>query len=146
MEPILHEALLEEAQRVGVIHPDILAAYPDEIAGAKLDATGKPDVGTVVAAIRKIKARVPALFKEQDFSKMDDATYSEAEKRFREKLSRNARPAERNSDYRDLDAALLSDEESGALRRHLGGARNSFDKSLLEQALRRQQGPRGDAA
>ena len=74
----------------------ILAAYPDEIAGAKFDATGKPDVGTVVAAIRKIKARVPALFKEQDFSKMDDATYSEAEKRFREKLSRNARPAERN--------------------------------------------------
>jgi hypothetical protein len=63
MEPILHEALLEEAQRVGVVDPDILAAYSDEIAGAKLDASGKPDVGTVVAAIRKIRTRSPALFR-----------------------------------------------------------------------------------
>jgi hypothetical protein len=141
MEPILHEALLEEAQRVGVVDPDILGAYPGELKGARLDADGKPDVASIVAAIRKIKARVPALFKEQDFAKMDDATFSEAEEKFREKLQRHARPPARNNDFRALDAALLSAEEAGALRRFLGGARNSFDRSILNAALARQNGP-----
>jgi hypothetical protein len=146
MEPILHEALLQEAERVGIVDPDILAAYPEELKGAKLDASGAPDVGTIVAAIRKIKARVPALFKEQDFQKMDDATYQAAETAFREKLSRHARPAARNNDFRALDAALLTPEESNALRRFLGGARSSYDRSVLSAALVRQTGPRGDAA
>jgi hypothetical protein len=144
-EELLHEALLQEAERVGCIDLDVLAAYPEEIAGAKIDASGAPDVGTIVAAIRKIKARVPALFKEQDFAKMDDATFSEAEEKFREKLQRHARPAARNNDFRALDAALLSETEAHALRRHLSGTRSSYDRSILEQALRRQQGPR-DAA
>jgi hypothetical protein len=143
-EELLHEALAQEAERLGVIDLDILQAYPEELKGAKLGADGKPDVASIVGAIRKIKSRVPALFKEQDFSKMDSAQYAEAEKKFREKLSRHARP-EARSEYKSLDAALLTDEEAGALRRHLSGTRNSFDKSLLEQALRRQQGPR-DAA
>jgi hypothetical protein len=143
-EELLHEALLQEAERVGCIDGDVLRAYPDELKGAKLGADGKPDVGTIVAAIRKIKARVPALFKEQDFAKMDDATFSEAEEKFREKLQRHARPPARNNDFRALDAALLSAEEAGALRRFLGGARNSFDRSILNAALARQNGP--DAA
>jgi hypothetical protein len=143
-DPKLLDALAEEATRVGCIDLDVLAAYPDEIAGAKIDASGKPDVASIVGAIRKIKTRVPALFKTQNFEEMDSAQYAEAEKKFREKLSRHARP-EARSEYKNLDAALLTDEESGALRRHLSGTRNSFDKSLLEQALRRQQGPR-DAA
>ena len=143
-EELLQSALLEEAGRVGVIDPDILGAYPEELKGAKLGADGLPDVASIVLAVRKIKNRVPALFRTQDFQEMDSAQYAEAEKKFREKLSRHARP-EARSEYKNLDAALLTDEESGALRRHLSGTRNSFDKSLLEQALRRQQGPR-DAA
>lgn len=140
-EEFLQSALLEEAERVGVIDPDILQAFPEELKTAKLGADGKPDVASIVGAIRKIKTRSPALFKEQDFAKMDDATFSEAEEKFREKLQRHARPAARNSDYRALDAALLTPEESNALRRFLGGARNSFDRSILNAALARQNGP-----
>ena len=136
--------MLEEATRQGVVDPDILTCYPEQVKNVKLGADGKPDVGTIVNAIKAIKQKAPALFKETQWDRMDEATYSEAEKRFREKLSRHARP-EARSEYKSLDAALLTDEESGALRRHLSGTRNSFDKSLLEQALRRQQGPR-DAA
>ena len=86
MEPILHEALLEEAQRQGVIDPDILTCYPEQVSGVKLGADGKPDVGTVVAAIRKIKTKSPALFKTQDYEKMDPAEYQDAESKFREKM------------------------------------------------------------
>jgi hypothetical protein len=143
-EELLHEALLQEAERCGVIDPDILQAYPDEIAGAKLDASGKPDVASIVGAIRKIKSRVPALFKEQDFSRMDDATYAEAEKKFREKLSRHAQAPSRNNEFRSLDAVSLSETEQHALRRYLGGTRNSYDASILNAALKRQNGP--DAA
>jgi hypothetical protein len=144
MENLLHDALLEEAQRVGVVDPDILAAYPDEIAGARLDATGKPDIGTVVNAIRKLKARVPALFRTQDFEKMDAAQYEDAESKFRETLRRHSQPAARSNEFKQLDAALLTPEEGHALRRHLGGARNSYDRSVLQAALKRQNGP--DAA
>jgi hypothetical protein len=143
MEPILHEALLQEAERVGCIDLDVLAAYPEEIAGAKLGADGKPDVASIVGAIRKIKTRVPALFKTQNFEEMDSAQYAEAEKKFREKLSRHARP-EARSEYKNLDAALLTDEESGALRRHLSGTRSTYDKSILDAAKARL-GPK-DAA
>jgi hypothetical protein len=145
MEPILHEALLEEAERVGVIDSDILAAYPEELKGAMLGADGKPDIASIVGAIRKIKSRVPALFKTQDFEQMDSADYQKAENAFRERLRRQSRPAERNNNFSKLDAALLSIEESNALRRFLGGNRSSYDRSLLGAALLRQQGPR-DAA
>ena len=70
--------------------------------------------------------------------------FQDAEQKFREKLQRHARPAARNSEFRTLDSALLSAEEAGALRRFLGGARNSFDRSILNAALARQNGP--DAA
>jgi hypothetical protein len=75
---------------------------------------------------------------------MDAAQYAEAEKKFREKLSRHARP-EARSEYRTLDAALLKEQESQALRRHLSGVRNSYDRSILNAALTRQNGPK-DAA
>lgn len=142
-EELLQSALLEEAERVGIVDPDILAAYPEELKTAKLGADGKPDVGSVVGAIRKIKSRVPALFRTQDFQEMDSAQYAEAEKKFREKLSRHARP-EARSEYKNLDAALLTDEESGALRRHLSGTRSTYDKSILD-AARARLGPK-DAA
>lgn len=144
MEPIIFDALLEEATRQGVIDPDILTCYPEQVKGVKLGADGKPDIGTVVNAIRAIKQKSPALFKTQDFEQMDPAQYQDAESKFREKLQRHARPAARNNDFRDLDAALLSETEAHALRRHLSGTRSSYDKSILEQALRRQNGP--DAA
>lgn len=142
-EELLHEALLQKAERVGCIDNDVLAAFPEELKTAKLDASGAPDVASIVAAIRKIKTRSPALFKTQNFEEMDSAQYAEAEKKFREKLSRHARP-EARSEYKSLDAALLTDEEAGALRRHLGGARNSYDRSLLE-AARARLGPKGAA-
>jgi hypothetical protein len=145
MDPILHEALAEEAQRVGCIDLDILAAFPEEIKGAKLDASGKPDVASIVGAIRKIKTRSPALFKEQDFSKMDDASYQAAESAFRDKLARRSQPAPRSNEFKALDAALLTPEEGHALRRYLGGGRSGYDLSVLSAALKRQQGPR-DAA
>ena len=72
-DPKLHEALAAEAERLGCIDLDILQAFPEEIAGAKLDASGAPDVASIVGAIRKIKTRSPALFKTQDFEKMDAA-------------------------------------------------------------------------
>lgn len=145
MEPILHEALLEEAQRVGVVDPDILAAFPEEIATAKLDASGAPDVGSVVAAIRKIKTRSPALFKEQDYSKMSSAEMEVAESKFRDSLRRRSKPEARTSEaFKKLDAALLSPEEDHALRRYLSGTRSSYDLSVLSAALKRQNGP--DAA
>ena len=43
-EELLQSALLEEAERVGVIDPDIVAAYPEELKGAKFGANGLPDV------------------------------------------------------------------------------------------------------
>src|SRR5579863_1214156 len=145
MDPILHEALAEEATRQGVIDTDILNAYPEQLKGVKLGADGKPDFGTVYAAVKEIKQNHPALFKEQDFSKMDDACYQAAETAFREKLSRRSQPAARSNEFRALDAALLSPEEGHALRRYLGGTRNSYDRSVLQAALKRQNGPR-DAA
>jgi hypothetical protein len=110
-----------------------------------LGADGKPDIGTVVNAIRAIKQKSPALFKTQDFEQMDPAQYQDAESKFREKLQRHARPAVRNNDFKALDAALLSETEGHALRRYLGGTRNSYDLSILNAALTRQNGPK-DAA
>jgi hypothetical protein len=140
MDPILHEALAEEATRQGVIDTDILTAYPEQLKGVKLGADGKPDFGTVYAAVKEIKHNHPALFREQDFEKMDAAQYDDAETTFREKLRRQSRPAERNNNFSQLDAALLSSEESDALRRFLGGNRSSYDRSVLNTALRRQNG------
>jgi hypothetical protein len=145
-EELLHEALLQEAERVGCIDNDVLAAFPEELKTAKLDASGKPDIASIVGAIRKIKTKSPALFKETQWDRMDETTYSEAEKRFRERLSRRSAPPSRSNDFKSLDAALLSETEGHALRRYLGGTRNSYDLSILSAALTRQQGPRGDAA
>jgi hypothetical protein len=145
-DPKLHEALAAEAERLGCIDLDILQAFPEEIAGAKLDASGAPDVASIVGAIRKIKTRSPALFKTQDFEKMDAASYKSAEDAFREKLRRRSQQPARSNEYKTLDAALLTPEEGHALRRYLGGTRNSYDRSVLNAALTRQTGPRGDAA
>lgn len=139
MENLLHEALAVEAERVGIIDLDVLRAFPEEIKTAILGADGKPDVASIVGAIRKIKTRSPALFKEQDFQKMDDATYKTAESAFLDKMRRRSNPSgARNSDYRSLDAALLTDEESQALRRFLSGTRSSYDRSILDAARARQ--------
>ena len=72
---------------MGCIDLDILQAFPEEIAGAKLDASGAPDVASIVGAIRKIKTRSPALFKTQDFEKMDAASYKSAEDAFRGEIA-----------------------------------------------------------
>ena len=82
-DPKLHEALAVEAERVGCIDVDVLRAFPEEIASATLDASGAPDIGTVVAAIRKIKEKSPRLFRTQDFEQMDEASYTEAETRIK---------------------------------------------------------------
>ena len=145
-EELLQSALLEEAERVGVIDPDVLRAFPEELKTATLGADGKPDVASIVLAVRKIRTKSPALFKEPDYAKMDDAQFQDAEQKFREKLQRHARPAARNNEFRTLDSALLSETEGHALRRYLGGTRNSYDLSILSAALTRQTGPRGDAA
>jgi hypothetical protein len=88
----------------------------------------------------------PRLFKQDEWSTLSPDAFLEAEKRLKERLARRTQPAARNNDFAKLDAALLSSEESNALRRFLGGTRNSFDASLLRAALARQQGTRGDAA
>ena len=80
---------------VGVIDPDILRAFPEELKTATLGADGKPDVASIVLAVRKIRTKSPALFKEPDYAKMDDAQFQDAEQKFREKLQRHARPAAR---------------------------------------------------
>ncbi|MGA8797477.1 MAG: hypothetical protein WB526_10505, partial [Candidatus Cybelea sp.] len=66
------------ATRQGVVDPDILTCYPEQVKNVKLGADGKPDVGTIVNAIRAIKQKAPALFKETQWDRMDEATYSEA--------------------------------------------------------------------
>jgi hypothetical protein len=86
----------------------------------------------------------PALFKTQDFEKMDDASFLTAEDAFRTNLRRRAQAPSRNNEFQQLDSALLSQEEGHALRRYLGGTRNSYDRSILE-AARARLGPK-DAA
>ncbi|MGA9018169.1 MAG: hypothetical protein WB438_04445 [Candidatus Cybelea sp.] len=143
-EELLQSALLEEAERVGVIDPDVLRAFPEELKTATLGADGKPDVASIVLAVRKIRTKSPALFKEPDYAKMDDAQFQDAEQKFREKLQRHARPAARNNEFRALDSVGLTETEQHALRRYLSGTRNSYDASILTAALKRQNGP--DAA
>ena len=136
-EELLQSALLQEAERVGIVDPDILAAYPEELKTAKLGADGKPDVGSSRRLFGKSKAEFRRYSSTQDSQEMDSAQYAEAEKKFREKLSRHARP-EARSEYKSLDAALLTDEESGALRRHLSGTRST---ATTKDQFRRRDEP-----
>jgi hypothetical protein len=142
MTPELTAALKQAAQEARCIDPDVVLALPifAEII-AKVES--ETDAPGAIDAMRQAR---PKLFKQDEWSSLSPDQFAEAEKRLKERLARRTQPAARNNDFAKLDAALLSSEESNALRRFLGGTRNSFDASLLRAALARQQGTRGDAA
>ena len=142
MTPELTAALKQAAQEARCIDPDVVLALPifaDIIAKveSETDAPG---------AIEQMRQAKPRLFKQDEWSTLSPEAFAEAEKRLKERLARRTQPAARNNDFRDLDSALLSESEGHALRRYLGGTRNSYDLSILNAALTRQTGPRGDAA
>jgi hypothetical protein len=141
MTPEIETALKKAAVEARCIDADLVLTpiFADIVATVKAES----DAPGAIEAMRQAK---PRLFKQDEWSTLSPDAFLEAEKRLKERLARRTQPAARNNDFAKLDAALLSSEESNALRRFLGGTRNSFDASLLRAALARQQGTRGDAA
>ena len=86
----------------------------------------------------KSKAEFLRFFKEPRFSKMDSAQYPRPRKSFA-KNYRVMRGQKRETSISTPRRCAFDGRRGGALKRHLGGTRNSFDKSLLEQALRRNR-------
>lgn len=141
MTPELTAALKQAATEAHCIDPDVVLALPifADIVSKVESETDAP------GAIDAMRAARPKLFKQDEWSTLSPDAFAEAEKRLRGRLSRRSQPPARSNEFRSLDAALLSAEEGNALRRFLGGTRNSYDRSVLQAALIRQQGPR-DAA
>jgi hypothetical protein len=139
MTPEIEKALREAATAARCIDADLVVTpiFADIIAKVQSET----DAPGAIAEMQKAK---PRLFKQDEWGTLSPDDFQAAEKRLKERLSRRTQPAARNSDYRDLDAALLSAEEAGALRRFLGGHRSTYDRSVLSAALKRQNGP--DAA
>jgi hypothetical protein len=139
MTPEIEKALREAATAARCIDADLVVTpiFADIIAKVQSET----DAPGAIAEMQKAK---PKLFKQDDWTELsrDEAGYAEAEKRFRERLSRRSAPPSRSNDFKRLDAALLSETEGHALRRYLGGTRNSYDLSILNAALTRQTGPR----
>jgi hypothetical protein len=141
MTPEIEQALRSAATEARIVDPDLVSLPVfEEIVGRM---ASEKDATRAVAEMQQAR---PKLFLHDDYAEISSEEFDTAEARFREKLARRSQPAARNNDFKNLDSALLTDEEAGALRRHLGGSRNSFDRSLLQRALDRQTGPRGDAA
>jgi hypothetical protein len=139
MTPEIETALKKAAVEARCIDADLVLTpiFADIVATVKAES----DAPGAIEAMRQAK---PRLFKQDEWGTLSPDDFQAAEKRLKERLSRRTQPAARNSDYRELDAALLSAEEAGALRRFLGGHRSTYDRSVLSAALKRQNGP--DAA
>jgi hypothetical protein len=140
LTPEIETALRKAATEARIVDLDLVTLPVFEEILSRV--ASEKDATRAVAEMAKAR---PNLFLHDDYAKMSSEEFDTAEARFREKLSRRSQPAVRSNEYKALDAALLTPEEGHALRRYLGGTRNSYDRSVLQQALRRQNGPR-DAA
>ena len=142
MTPEIEQALRTAATEARIVDPDLVTLPVfEEIVGRMASDSD------AVRAVAEMAAARPKLFLHDDYAKMSSEEFDSAEARLKERLSRQSRPVARSNEFRALDAALLTPEEGHALRRYLGGqTRSSYDRSILNAALSRQQGPRGDAA
>ena len=147
ISPVLFEALKTEAAALKCIDDDILLVHSDLTSGLTVDDNGKPDPAAIKEAVRAIKSRSPRLFKENDWRVLaadpDQRAYLAQEKAFRESIRTSHRVGP--NPFKTLDTALLSPIELESLNRHLGGRGDSYDRSLLQRALRAQNGDK-DAA
>jgi hypothetical protein len=140
LTPEIEQALREAASAARIVDPDLVSLPVFEEILSRV--ASEKDATRAVAEMQQAR---PKLFLRDDYAKMSSEEFDTAEARFRERLSRKSRPEARTSEaFKSLDAAHLSPEEDHALRRFLGGARNSYDLSILSAALKRQNGP--DAA
>jgi len=95
------------------------------------------DARALAALARSIVEEHPNLFKKRDWTTLDNAAFKEQESEFRERLRQ---PEKLNtSEFKELDAALLSPEQEGALRKYLSGSAGNFEKSILKAALAEQK-------
>jgi hypothetical protein len=140
MTPEIEKALREAATAARCIDADLVVTpiFADIIAKVQSET----DAPGAIAEMQKAK---PKLFRRDDWEQLSPDAFAEAEKRLKERLSRRSAPPSRSNDFQALDAALISETEQHALRRYLGGVRNSYDLSILNAALTRQTGPK-DAA
>jgi hypothetical protein len=139
MTPEIEIALKKAAVEARCIDADLVVTpiFADIIAKVESEADAP-------GAIEQMRQAKPKLFKQDEWSTLSPDQFADAEKRLKERLSRRAQPVARNNTFAKLDSALLSETEQHALRRYLGGTRNSYDLSILNAALTRQNGP--DAA
>jgi hypothetical protein len=141
LTPEIEQALRTAATEARIVDPDLVTLPVfEEIVGRMASESD------AVRAVAEMQQARPKLFLHDDYAKMDSTQFETAEDAFREKLRKRSKPASRQNEFKQLDSALLGETEHHALRRYLGGTRNSYDLSILNAALTRQTGPRGDAA
>lgn len=134
MTPQLQEALSRELSELGAtpIDPDVLEALD-------IDADAD-DVSAVKSAAEAVLSEHPNLFNvERKWHEVnpDSEEWRERERAFREGLRRSTPLG--NNIFKDLDAALLTQVEETALKRYLGNRSDSYDRSILQNALAKQR-------
>lgn len=135
---LLHEMALDMGCR-GI---EILDVYQDAWNDLKPDSPPS----AFRAAVEQVKAQSPKMFLETDWQILGDtnpARFKEREEKFRASIRTSHRVGA--NIFKALDTALLSPIELESLNRHLGGRGDSYDRSLLQRALRAQNGDK-DAA
>lgn len=134
MTPQLQEALCRELSELGAtpIDADVLEALD-------IDADAD-DVRAVKSVAQTVLSEHPnPFFVERKWHELDanSEEWRERETAFREGL-RQSKPIGPNV-FRSLDAALLSPTEETALKRYLGNRSDSYDRSILQNALAKQR-------
>lgn len=119
--------------RATPIDPDILTALcaPDDL--------NLEDHAAVEACANKLVEGHPALFKiEKTWDQMDPDSeeFRARESTFRASLAKA--PDNPENEFRNLNAAVLSPEAEGALRRYLTGRGSGYDKAILKHAQAEQ--------
>lgn len=135
---LLHDMALQ----MGCRGTEILDVYPDT--WKDLNPDSPPSAFR--AAVEQVKAQSPNMFLETDWQILGDtdpARFKEREEKFRASIRTSHRVGA--NIFKALDTALLSPVELESLNRHLGGRGDSYDRSLLQRALREQSNDK-DAA
>jgi hypothetical protein len=139
MNPETKQALIAELEREGHIPID------DDI----FEAVDVPDfdlknANAVKIAVQNLTDKHPNLFQRRDWDALDEQSFREQETDFRNRLSQPSKAL--TNLYKDLDTALLSPEQEGALRKYLSGRASKFDQSILKAALASQKRLLGEAS
>lgn len=148
MDILVEAALRDGLAKALCVDTDIatLPIFANIANGIKVSDNGDVDASSVSKAVSEMRKARPALF-QADWALMSPALFEKREAEMREALRKPK--ASPQNEFRQLDAANLTDEEDACLRRHLGGSHNSWDRAVLQRALHRQHAentPPKDAA